>query len=250
MKVQCPHCQTIQDAPDNSVGRKALCKSCRGPFVLTEVEPPQLPAATERSRTNTGPLLLAIVATAGIVCPVAFVCGTFLTRPHRDKVAAEIAEIQADADEKVNSARGLAAEGHGLLAAEKLSYRKLEAEASRYARRLIALESRLARYQKPLTLGVPLLEGHPVPRGFEFRNIELVPNTADSFCIVGEAKNTSSTTLSYCTLTISIYHHDKSVLDVTDVYVNYMEPNTWRAFKAFVIGLTPHQVGSITIHRR
>lgn len=249
MKVRCPQCQMIQDARDDSAGCKTICKSCRATFVLAAYQPPEPACLPEPPHPAFTSMLLAIVVTIGIVSPVAFICGTFLTQPRRDNVAAEIAAIQSDADEKVNASRAMAAEGHGLLVEQKMSCAKLEAEATRYARRVIELEAMLARYQKPLTLGLPLLEGHSFPKGFEFRNIELVPETADSLCIVGEVKNTRSTTLS-CNFTISIYHHDKSVLDVADAYVNYMEPNTWRAFKAFVIGVSPYQVGSIVIHRR
>ena len=40
MKVQCPNCQEIQNAPDDSVGKRALCKSCRQKFTITEYTPP------------------------------------------------------------------------------------------------------------------------------------------------------------------------------------------------------------------
>ena len=40
MKVQCPNCNTIQNAPDDSVGKRALCKSCRQKFTITEYTPP------------------------------------------------------------------------------------------------------------------------------------------------------------------------------------------------------------------
>ena len=43
MKVQCPNCQKIQNAPDDSVGKRARCKSCRDTFVIiNEYTPPQI----------------------------------------------------------------------------------------------------------------------------------------------------------------------------------------------------------------
>lgn len=41
MKVQCSSCQKIQNAPDDSIGKRARCKSCRDTFViLNEYSPP------------------------------------------------------------------------------------------------------------------------------------------------------------------------------------------------------------------
>ncbi len=40
MKTKCPHCNTLQKAPDNATGREALCRSCREKFTITEYTPP------------------------------------------------------------------------------------------------------------------------------------------------------------------------------------------------------------------
>ncbi len=40
MKTKCPHCNTVQKAPDEAAGREALCKSCRKKFTITEYAPP------------------------------------------------------------------------------------------------------------------------------------------------------------------------------------------------------------------
>ncbi len=40
MKTKCPHCNTVQKAPDEAPGREALCKSCRDKFTITEYAPP------------------------------------------------------------------------------------------------------------------------------------------------------------------------------------------------------------------
>lgn len=40
MKTRCPHCTTIQTAPDEAAGREALCRSCRKVFTITEYTPP------------------------------------------------------------------------------------------------------------------------------------------------------------------------------------------------------------------
>jgi len=37
MQTKCPHCQTVQNAPDDAIGKKARCRSCREVFVLTQV---------------------------------------------------------------------------------------------------------------------------------------------------------------------------------------------------------------------
>ncbi len=41
MRIQCPNCQTVQKAPDDSAGKRARCKSCRDTFVIvSEYAPP------------------------------------------------------------------------------------------------------------------------------------------------------------------------------------------------------------------
>ena len=40
MKTKCPHCNTVQNAPDEAAGREALCRSCRKAFTITEYAPP------------------------------------------------------------------------------------------------------------------------------------------------------------------------------------------------------------------
>ena len=40
MKTKCPHCNTVQKAPDEAAGREALCRSCREKFTITEYAPP------------------------------------------------------------------------------------------------------------------------------------------------------------------------------------------------------------------
>lgn len=41
MRIQCPNCQTVQKAPDDAVGKRARCRSCRDTFVIVnEYVPP------------------------------------------------------------------------------------------------------------------------------------------------------------------------------------------------------------------
>ncbi len=40
MKTKCPHCNTVQSAPDEAAGRDALCRSCRKVFTITEYTSP------------------------------------------------------------------------------------------------------------------------------------------------------------------------------------------------------------------
>ncbi len=40
MKTKCPHCNTVQKAPDEATGKKALCRSCRQKFTIAEYAPP------------------------------------------------------------------------------------------------------------------------------------------------------------------------------------------------------------------
>ena len=40
MKTKCPHCNTVQNAPDEAAGREALCKSCRKVFAISEYTTP------------------------------------------------------------------------------------------------------------------------------------------------------------------------------------------------------------------
>ncbi len=42
MKTKCPHCNTVQNAPDEALRREALCKSCREKFTITEYAPPAI----------------------------------------------------------------------------------------------------------------------------------------------------------------------------------------------------------------
>lgn len=88
MKAQCPHCKTIQEAPDDATGKRARCKSCRDTFVIIneyeervvpDIDPSTLPTKTRRANFFTrvwsgipGPFKTAFLATLGVVSALLF----------------------------------------------------------------------------------------------------------------------------------------------------------------------------------
>lgn len=114
MKVKCPHCGTVQTAPDEATGREALCKSCRQAFTLTLCSGPVEVAVADESRAkliNWTAILVAAICTGGLGWAFGFACGGVLTRPSREKVEAEIRRYQDIAAEHVrarNVAKGRA----------------------------------------------------------------------------------------------------------------------------------------------
>lgn len=220
MKTTCPHCNTVHDADD----------------------------ATAQPSRLAVMILITVIGVAG-GWTTGFFCGGILTKPNRQKVNAEIEAIRSEARNKIGAAQRIAIASDRDLQAQIQANHDLRDETVRYAKMTIALETKLQRYQKPLTHGLPLLEGHDTPKGFEFRDLKLVPNTADTFYVAGEIRNTRVRSLPQGDFTFAIYHHDKSVLTVCDVYLSFMELNSWRAFKTLVADVQIHQVGSVAIHR-
>lgn len=103
MMTKCPHCNTLQKAPDDATGREALCKSCRQLF---EIAPHQ---NTPQNPSRLAVMILITIIGTALGWTTGFFCGAILTKPNRQKVDAEIADIQNTAQLKVNAARNIAA---------------------------------------------------------------------------------------------------------------------------------------------
>lgn len=94
MKVKCPHCETIQNAPDDADGKKAMCKACRGTFVITphSIYPnTPLDNSTTPVAINRTAIWMTAICVVAVAWVFGFVCGAILTRPGRQRVNAEIA---------------------------------------------------------------------------------------------------------------------------------------------------------------
>ena len=56
MKTKCPHCSTVQNAPDEAAGREALCRSCRKKFTITPLQDPHATPVTKAPLSTPGTL--------------------------------------------------------------------------------------------------------------------------------------------------------------------------------------------------
>ncbi len=79
MKTKCPHCNTVQKAPDEAAGREALCKSCRKKFTITPLQDTQ-PNPTHME-LSIPPAHSTLKPPAGIVTTICTFCGLAFVLP-------------------------------------------------------------------------------------------------------------------------------------------------------------------------
>lgn len=170
-------------------------------------------------------VILSIIVTAGIIFPIAFICGAILTRPARDELEKQkqayeiqLSNLQESDNEIIQS--------HIKVIAQLQDERKtLKADNLEWTEKAIVLQ----REVQSLTTQPENLTENNIPGGFVVKNISAA-ESENYNTIIGEIVNKSNHEYQMCNFTCSIYGPGGVLLDSAPILIAEFYKNQTRTF--------------------